>query len=325
MYSTFAIIGYGSAALHLIHAAVKLKESITLIPRNSKSYGILRERYNVRYNQDLPELVTVLSQNESFLKYRVGLVATPPMIHSASLQIFLRLSKSHQTPTIFVEKPMHINLESLPKNVVSDSHLNFSPQWNNFLNKIERKTKSSSIARIESNFVEDLTAAAQSHAWRKNFTKGWLTNEGKGGGVLGEYSHALHWLGKILQKIGEPLPLLEEIKLQNGDLNKDNRRMKIVLQGYSSAIECIVRQEMSFRKRPSSKFVRVTFENGSNKYFDFAEVDQLDTRILSRTNLLSWLLSTNYEKSEFSLMREKASWINSIIHAHNVNTDSIIH
>ena len=116
------------------------------------------------------------------------------------------------------------------------------------------------------------------HPWDLNFADGWFTDESGGGGVLSGFSHALFWIGWLLESNGFPLdPMgLDEFSTQF------NGRGRMALSKVAMSTHTVggvaVTVLQSWQTDTLEKSLSVTSEAASLQVKFGAEFDRLLTR-----------------------------------------------
>jgi hypothetical protein len=204
------IAGAGSAALHHASACQDLGLEHTVAVRRETQVSEFLARFVERYGK--ASKATFISTRSGWrgTNFDIGILATPPTTHP-DLLIYLM---NFQPKLIYIEKPL-ATPPSVAAHVVNSgirllggSQFVLRPSFAEFFqmttNLIGRDGSS-----INCYFCEPLTGPATAHSWNPDFVNGWVTDEKAGGGVLGEYSHALFWVGCTLKKNSRSLPSIE--------------------------------------------------------------------------------------------------------------------
>ncbi|MDB3995616.1 Gfo/Idh/MocA family oxidoreductase [Candidatus Pelagibacter sp.] len=227
------IFGCGSIGAHHAHAARSLKFTVFITDINPIQMEYMENKlYPSRYGKWDKKII--------FLKYKdlfktkknfdLVIIGTSPISH---IKVLKKVINKINYKKILVEKPLSVYNQNLSfldnknnnKNIYCGFNHSISPSILQLFELIKKKNIGK-IKIVKINWKEDFKLVLKAHPWISSFKNAYFSNIKKGGGVLHEYSHAIH-LGICLKNIilpNENIKISHSINLKKiGNSSYDNK------------------------------------------------------------------------------------------------------
>jgi len=294
------IVGAGSAAVHHAYACQEMGLEYTIVTRTESKIHEFSARFFGRYGESTNATFQSIQKKCLDQNFHIGIVATPPMTHSDALKFLANL----HLKVIYIEKPFTVHPSLVVRVVESGTRLLSGSQFVLRSSFSEFRDLSRDVIGQENSFIrcvysESLAAPAAAHSWDPDFLDGWVTDEMAGGGVLSEYSHALHWVGWILEQNDKPLPELELVN-HSKKLNRNSRISIDNVEMSFPAVESIagnIRQTCGINS--TEKLISVTgLDTGKRLILDVGFDKDSIRLISSRGNIEERMLFTSTRKRD---------------------------
>jgi len=232
------IFGAGSVGTHHTHAARALKYNAYITDVNENQLEFMKSQlYPKRYGKWDKKIKIIKFKNIFITKIKFDLIiiGVTPINH---LFLLKKCIKKLKFDKILVEKPLCVfnqpcsnllKLKQLNKIYCGFNHtISSSVQY--ILKYIKNK-KIKDIKLIEINWKEDFDLLLKAHPWIKSLNQTYLSDYKKGGGVLHEFSHAIH-LAYTIKKIvlGRKKIQLNSLVLFNQAVRKYDHISFIILK-----------------------------------------------------------------------------------------------
>jgi predicted dehydrogenase len=283
------IVEAGSAGLHHALACQDLGMEHTVVIRRETQINEFLSRFRGRYEKASNANFISLNSDSRDVNFNIGILATPPTTHPELLIFLMNL----QPKVIYVEKPLAMPPDTAAcaldsgVTLLGGSQYVMRPSFVELLNWTTNLIRPEGLL-INSYYCEPLAGPASAHSWDPEFVDGWITNEKAGGGVLGEYSHALFWVGWVLKKSGMALPTIQLDKYSqsvntNFHISLDHIEMSIMSMGGLSG-----RITQSCALDLSQKSLSITCaDTGNTIFLDVGLDSDYLTRIAPNGNIYS--------------------------------------
>lgn len=242
------IFGAGSVGAHHAHAASYLRANVSITDINKNQLLYLKKNlYPSRYGK-WNKKINIISYNNIFkIKYRIDLIVLgiSPSNHMRVLKECIKKLKFNK---ILVEKPLFvfnqkINMKTFKK-FENKIYCGFNHEISKSILFVKKYIKSkNNIQKIKIKWAESFKYLLKAHPWVKKIEDTYLSNIYKGGGVLHEFSHAVHLTNSLKNLITRKknLKLKSEIVFKK---NKNKRKYdilsKILLKNENFEIETYV-------------------------------------------------------------------------------------
>ena len=198
--TSLLIFGAGSIGNHLANAARKKNWHVTVYDTDYKALERMQKViYPSRYGEWDKNIVTSPNKEITDQDFDYVFVGTPPDTHLAvSKYVF----NKYKSSTVMIEKPLtspNINdIEHLFKLIQTKPNSNFvgyTHSVSKVINKLEnivRDNKVGSLKTLHVEFKEHWKGIFDAHPWLQGPKDSYLGFWKRGGGALGEHSHALN-------------------------------------------------------------------------------------------------------------------------------------
>ena len=242
------IFGAGSVGAHHAYAASFLKANVTITDINKNQLLYLKKKlYPSRYGK-WNKKINIISYSDVFnIKDKIDLIVLgiSPLNHMQVLKDCLKKLKFNK---ILVEKPLFvfnqkINLKTFKK-FENKIYCGFNHEISESILFIKKYIKSKKdLQKIKIKWAESFNYLLNAHPWIKGIDDTYLSNIYKGGGVLHEFSHAVHLTNSLKNLIsrGKNLKLNSKIIYKKSkDKKKYDILSKILLKNNNFEIETYI-------------------------------------------------------------------------------------
>lgn len=199
------IFGCGSIGTHHAHAARSLGFNVFITDIKKNQIDYMKEKlFPSRYGKWDNKIVCLKYENVFSNKkvFDLIIIGTSPLFH---LDVLKKSFKKLKYKKISIEKPLSVYWQKIDflkknnKNLFCGFNHSISPSILHVFEMIKKK-KIGKIHYIKINWKEDFKLVLKAHPWIKSIKDSYLSDIKRGGGVLHEYSHALH-LGLCFRNI----------------------------------------------------------------------------------------------------------------------------
>ena len=262
------IFGCGSIGTHHAHAARSLNFKVFITDIDSIQMEYMKNKlYPSRYGK-WDKKITLLKYEHVFLtkkKFDLVIIGTSPIFH---IKVLKKIIKHINYKRILVEKPLSVfnqNLSFLKnkKNIYCGFNHSISPSILKLFELVNKK-KIGRIKYVRIDWKEDFQLVLKAHPWIKYLKNTYLSDINKGGGVLHEYSHAIH-LGVCLKNIIFPkktIKLSHKITLKKINKSSYDNKSKIRFENKDQIID----MNIDSLANPPKKEVIIYGEKGKIKW-----------------------------------------------------------
>ena len=221
------VFGAGSVGAHHINAARTLKSDVFVTDINKEQIIYLKESlYPERYGKWDKKISIINYKNVSKINTRFDLIVLgiSPIHHLSELK---KCIKNLKFKKILIEKPLFTYNQKVNQNYFKKYEKKIYCGFNHeisesilFLKKYIKSQKN--IFKIDIIWKESFKYLLKAHPWVKKIEDSYLSDISKGGGVLHEFSHAVHLTNSLKRLV----KINDSLKLESKILFKKNKNQK---------------------------------------------------------------------------------------------------
>ncbi len=262
------VFGCGSIGAHHSNAATKLNCCVYVTDINKEQFYYFKNHlYPSRYGK-WNKLIKFIDYNEVFkqkLKFDLIVIGTSPVNH---LEVIEKCNLHLKFEKILVEKPLMVYNQRIRKSLINQIRKNTYCGFNHelsksitLLKKIILKNKKN-IKYIKISWQESFDYLLSAHPWIQSLKKSYLSNLEIGGGVMHEFSHAVH-LSKNISEILK-FKKLEVKKIEYKKINKF--KYDQLINFFFKKNKCIMEINIDSVSKPPKKEIDIYLKNKEIKW-----------------------------------------------------------
>ena len=221
------VFGAGSVGAHHINAARKLNCDVFVTDINNDQLIYLEKKlYPSRYKK-WDKKINILKYKDVYKikeKFHLVVLGISPFYHQAEL---IKCIKRLKFKRILVEKPLFVAGQKIKKELINKHKKKIFCGFNHEVSKSilylkKYIKKMSKIYKVNIEWKESFDYLLAAHPWVKNINQTYLSDLSFGGGVLHEFSHAVHLMNNIkyLCLKNKSVKISSNLKFKRNNRNK---------------------------------------------------------------------------------------------------------
>jgi len=262
------VFGCGSIGAHHSNAATSLKCHVYITDINKQQFDYFKNHlYPSRYGK-WSKLIKFIDYNQVFnlkLKFDLIVIGTSPINH---LDVLKKCNSHLKFEKILVEKPLIVYNQKIKKSLISQirksTYCGFNHELSKsiiLLKKIILKNKKN-IKYIKINWQESFDYLLSAHPWIQSLEKSYLSNVKIGGGVMHEFSHAVHLSKNISEILNLKKLVVKKIELKKIKKSKYDQLVKF----FFKSNKCIIEINIDSVSKPPKKEINIYLKNKEIKW-----------------------------------------------------------
>ncbi len=228
MKKKILVFGSGSVGAHHAHAARTLNANVFITDINFEQLAYFKNKlYPMRYSK-WDKKIRIVNYKDVFnnaQKYDLIILGVSPFNH---LELLKRCIKYLNFKRILVEKPLFIFNQKIDKKYFlkhkKKIHCGFNHEVSSsilFIKNFLKKKKN--FSHINIYWKESFKYLLKAHPWIKSLKESYLSDIEYGGGVLHEFSHAVHLTKSLKNLLKSPNEFKFSSKILYKKVNKNKK------------------------------------------------------------------------------------------------------